>query len=56
MVPIPRFAGERVLVMGLGKSGLSAAAALRAGGAQVIVWDDNTTTRAAAAATGMSAR
>ena len=55
MVPVLRFAGERVLVMGLGKSGLSAAAALRAGGAQVIVWDDNTATRSAAVAQGWTA-
>jgi len=40
MVPTPRYAGERVLVMGLGKSGLSAAASLRASGAAVQVWDD----------------
>ena len=40
MVPTPLYAGERVVVMGLGKSGLSAAASLRAGGAAVEVWDD----------------
>jgi UDP-N-acetylmuramoylalanine--D-glutamate ligase len=40
MVPTLRYAGERVVVMGLGKSGLSAAAALRASGAKVEVWDD----------------
>jgi UDP-N-acetylmuramoylalanine--D-glutamate ligase len=40
MVPTPQYAGERVVVMGLGKSGLSAAASLRAGGAKVEVWDD----------------
>ncbi|MGE4061878.1 MAG: UDP-N-acetylmuramoyl-L-alanine--D-glutamate ligase [Rhodospirillaceae bacterium] len=40
MVPTPRYAGERVVVMGLGKSGLSAAASLRASGAKVQVWDD----------------
>lgn len=40
MIPTPRYAGERVVVMGLGKSGLSAAASLRASGAQVQVWDD----------------
>ncbi len=40
MVPTPRYAGERVVVMGLGKSGLSAAASLRASGALVQVWDD----------------
>lgn len=40
MVPTLRYAGERVVVMGLGKSGLSAAASLRASGADVEVWDD----------------
>jgi UDP-N-acetylmuramoylalanine--D-glutamate ligase len=40
MVPTLRYAGERVVVMGLGKSGLSAAASLRASGAKVEVWDD----------------
>jgi UDP-N-acetylmuramoylalanine--D-glutamate ligase len=45
MVPVLRYAGERVVVMGLGKSGFSAAAALRAGGAEVRLWDDNTAVR-----------
>jgi len=40
MIPTPRYAGERVVVMGLGKSGLSAAASLRASGASVEIWDD----------------
>ncbi|MEQ9447995.1 MAG: Mur ligase family protein, partial [Rhodospirillaceae bacterium] len=40
MIPTPQYAGERVVVMGLGKSGLSAAEALRASGADVRVWDD----------------
>ena len=40
MVPTFRYAGEKVVVMGLGKSGLSAAASLRASGADVAVWDD----------------
>ncbi len=40
MIPALRYAGDRVVVMGLGKSGLSAAESLRAGGADVRVWDD----------------
>ena len=40
MVPTPQYKGERVVVMGLGKSGLSAATSLRASGADVQVWDD----------------
>ena len=53
MVPVLRYAGDRVLVMGLGKSGLSAASALRAGGADVLVWDDDPGTRQSAARAGM---
>jgi len=52
MIPTLRYAGERVIVMGLGKSGLSAAAALRAGGADVRVWDDKAEARASAAKQG----
>jgi len=55
-VPVLRFFGDRVLVMGLGKSGLSAAAALRAGGADVSVWDDNAASRAAAEQSGFHLR
>jgi UDP-N-acetylmuramoylalanine--D-glutamate ligase len=40
MVPTPQYAGAKVVVMGLGKSGLSAATSLRASGADVRVWDD----------------
>jgi UDP-N-acetylmuramoylalanine--D-glutamate ligase len=40
MIPALNFAGQRTVVVGLGKSGLSAAAALGAGGADVSVWDD----------------
>ena len=40
MVPTPQYAGAKVVVMGLGKSGLSAATSLRASGADVHVWDD----------------
>jgi UDP-N-acetylmuramoylalanine--D-glutamate ligase len=45
MVPVFTYAGKRVGVMGLGKSGLSAAAALKAGGAVVSVWDDKAEAR-----------
>ena len=53
-VPVYRFVGDQVLVIGLGKSGLSAAAALRAGGASSAVWDDNPSVREAAAKNGFS--
>lgn len=48
MVPALIFAGERAVVVGLGKSGLSAATALRAAGADVSVWDDAPDARARA--------
>jgi len=55
MIPTPRYAGARVVVMGLGKSGLSAAASLRASGAQVPVWDDTPAQMQEGAARGFSA-
>ena len=38
MIPVRGYTGCRVAVLGLGRSGLSAARALRAGGAEPIVW------------------
>jgi UDP-N-acetylmuramoylalanine--D-glutamate ligase len=55
MVPVSKYAGERVVVMGLGKSGLSAAASLRAGGAMVEVWDDKAASLAEGVAKGFTA-
>lgn len=40
MIPIVEFSGKTVAVLGLGRTGLSAARALTAGGAKVIGWDD----------------
>lgn len=48
MIPVRGYTGCRVAVLGLGRSGLSAARALRAGGAEPIVWDDNEQSRIAA--------
>lgn len=48
------FAGERVFVVGLGKSGMAAAQALRAGDAVVLCWDDGDGARDAAAAAGFT--
>jgi len=42
--------------LGLGRSGLSAARALRAGGAEVVAWDDGPAGRAAAEAEGIACR
>jgi len=45
-------AGRKIAVMGLGKSGLATAAALRAGGAEVWAWDDSEKGRATAKGRG----
>ena len=50
MLKVTSFAGERVAVLGLGRSGLSAARALAAGGAHVHAWDDSEVRRSDAAA------
>lgn len=38
--PVTCFAGQKVAVLGLGRSGHSAALALQLGGAEVLAWDD----------------
>lgn len=50
MIPVQGVSGATIAVLGLGRSGLSAAKALRAGGAQVLCWDDNPVACAAAEA------
>ncbi|MBU2983247.1 UDP-N-acetylmuramoyl-L-alanine--D-glutamate ligase [Lentibacter algarum] len=52
MIPVVGYENVRVGVLGLGRSGLSAARALRAGGAVVLCWDDNQEAREAAGAEG----
>ncbi|WP_298857529.1 UDP-N-acetylmuramoyl-L-alanine--D-glutamate ligase [uncultured Sulfitobacter sp.] len=52
MIPVQGMQGLRVAVLGLGRSGLSAARALKAGGAEPVCWDDNFKARAAAEAEG----
>ncbi|CUH76083.1 UDP-N-acetylmuramoyl-L-alanine--D-glutamate ligase [Tropicibacter naphthalenivorans] len=56
MIPVSGFEGAVVGVLGLGRSGLSAARALREGGAQVLVWDDNIAARERATDEGFEAR
>lgn len=51
-LPVTCFAGATVAVLGLGKSGIVAAEALRAGGARVAAWDDGDAARQAAATRG----
>jgi len=48
MIPVQGVKGKRVAVLGLGRTGLSAARALVAGGAEVLCWDDGAAGRAAA--------
>ncbi len=52
MIPVEAYAGRRVGVLGLGRSGLATAAALRAGGAEPLLWDDTEAARARAEAAG----
>ncbi|NQV57463.1 MAG: UDP-N-acetylmuramoyl-L-alanine--D-glutamate ligase [Rhodospirillales bacterium] len=40
VIEVNSFSGETVAVMGLARSGLAAARALKAGGAEVLAWDD----------------
>jgi len=53
MIAVQGFEGARVGVLGLGRSGLAACAALRAGGAEVLAWDDSAEGRARAEAEGL---
>ncbi|MET4102182.1 UDP-N-acetylmuramoylalanine--D-glutamate ligase [Roseovarius sp. MBR-78] len=52
MIEVQGVCGQRVAVLGLGRSGLSAARALRAGGAEVLAWDDTPAPRDAALSEG----
>ena len=54
MIEVASFADRPVAVMGLARSGLAAAAALKAGGADVRAWDDAEAGRAAARARGLA--
>jgi UDP-N-acetylmuramoylalanine--D-glutamate ligase len=54
MIPVRGYAGHRVAVLGLGRSGLPTVAALRAGGAEVVAWDDDEPARARAEADGVA--
>ncbi|CUH19480.1 UDP-N-acetylmuramoylalanine--D-glutamate ligase [Jannaschia seosinensis] len=56
MIPVRGFVGDTVAVLGLGRSGLTAARALRAGGAEVVAWDDGAKGREAAEAEGFALR
>ena len=52
MIPVRGYAGEMVAVLGLGRSGMAAARALREGGAEPLLWDDEAEARDRAATEG----
>ncbi|MGH1444655.1 MAG: UDP-N-acetylmuramoyl-L-alanine--D-glutamate ligase [Cognatishimia sp.] len=52
MIPVRGYAGARVAVLGLGRSGLATARALVAGDAIPVCWDDNPAAREVAAGEG----
>ncbi|NEY91868.1 UDP-N-acetylmuramoyl-L-alanine--D-glutamate ligase [Tabrizicola oligotrophica] len=54
MLPVKGFSGQKVAVLGLGRSGLATAAALKAGGAEPLLWDDSPEARAKAEAEGFA--
>ena len=56
MIPVQGYAGQCVAVLGMGRTGRAAAAALQAGGAEVVVWDDGPGGRAAAEEDGFTLR
>jgi len=53
MIPVRGYEGKRVAVLGLGRSGLAAAAALQAGGAEALCWDDSAEARERAGGIGL---
>ena len=56
MIPVQGYAGRTVAVLGLGRSGRAAAAALAAGEAHPVVWDDSAVARDAAFDAGLDVR
>ncbi len=56
VIPVRGAEEACVAVLGLGRSGVSAACALNAGGARAVCWDDGAEARAAAEARGLALR
>ena len=54
MIPVYPLSGNSAAVFGLGRSGLSAACALRVAGAKVVAWDDDPLRRETARAIGLT--
>ena len=53
MIPVRGHEGQRIAVLGLGRSGLATAKALEAGGATALCWDDSPEARDRAEAAGL---
>ena len=56
MIPVTGYENREILVLGLGRSGLATARALKAGGALPLLWDDSPDARAKAEAEGFTLR
>lgn len=54
MIPVRGMKGVNIVVLGLGRTGLSTARALEAGGARALCWDDSEDARANAEAEGLT--
>ncbi len=54
MIPVKGYSGQKVAVLGLGRSGMATARALRAGGAIPLCWDDNPAARETAETEGFA--
>src|ERR1700691_1432457 len=53
MIPVANFRNETVAALGLARSGLASALALKQGGARVLAWDDAAEKRQAAQQAGL---
>ena len=56
MIPVQGVEGQTLAILGLGRSGLTAARAIREGGGVAICWDDNPAAREAAEGEGFETR
>ena len=56
MIPVTGYSGQKIAVLGLGRSGVAAVRALEAGGADVLVWDDGEAARTRAEEEGFLLR
>jgi len=54
MIPVKGHEGQKIAVLGLGRSGLATARALQAGGAEPLCWDDSPEARDQATAEGLT--